>query len=329
MSTASFTLLLRKSVHLLRRGRALQVSSRHLTDQGSSKCFNQPIGGNELQRCAGIASMMRLPVQTTTEGLDACFVGVPLDSGTSNRSGTRMGPRQIRAESALLRPANPTTGAAPFESLQVADIGDVPFSLYNLPEAVKQIYRAYTNFIRNGCIPLTLGGDHTLSYPILQAMKEKYGPVCLIHVDAHSDTHDVMFGEKIAHGTPFRRAIEEGCLDCQRSVQIGLRGSGYSIDDYKWVADQGVRVVLVEECWNKSLVPLMQEISKKAGDRPVYISFDIDGLDPSFAPGTGTPEIAGLTIIQGLEIIRGCNGLNIKGADLVEKGSPTGKHAAP
>ncbi|KAI8775841.1 guanidinobutyrase [Biomphalaria glabrata] len=286
------------------------------------KSFNQPLGGNELPRCAGIASMMRLPVQTTTEGLDACFVGVPLDSGTSFRTGTRMGPRQIRSESAFIRPFNPTTGAAPFESLQIADIGDAAFTIYNLPEAVKQIREAYRQIIKNGCIPLTLGGDHTLSYPILQAMKEKYGPLCLIHIDAHSDTSDMMYGEKIAHGTPFRRAIEEGCLDCQRSVQIGLRGTGYSVDDYKWVADQGVRLVLGEDCWNKSLVPLMKEVSTKAGDRPVYISFDIDGLDPSVAPGTGTPEIAGLSIIQGLEIIRGCKGLNIKGVDLVEV-SPT------
>lgn len=296
---------------------------RHFSTHGSKlKSFNTPLSGNDLPRCAGIASMMRLPVYKTAEGLDACFVGVPLDSGTSNRSGTRMGPRQIRTESVFIRPFNPTTGAAPFESLQVGDIGDVSFSIYNLPEAVKQIRKAYSEIVKNGCVPLTLGGDHTLSYPILQAMKDKYGPVCLIHIDAHSDTNDTMYGEKITHGTPFRRAIEEGCLDCQRSVQIGLRGTGYSVDDYKWVADQGIRVVPIEECWNKSLVPLMHEVNKKAGDRPVYISFDIDGLDPAYAPGTGTPEIAGLTTIQGLEIIRGCRGLNVKGADLVEVSPP-------
>uniref|UniRef100_A0A0B7ADV8 Agmatinase, mitochondrial n=1 Tax=Arion vulgaris TaxID=1028688 RepID=A0A0B7ADV8_9EUPU len=287
-----------------------------------SQTFNQPLSGNELARCGGIASMMRLPVATSVEGLQACFVGVPLDAGTSNRSGTRMGPRQIRTESVILRPMNQATGAAPFESLQVADIGDVSFNIFNLPEAVKQIRLAYTDIIKNGCIPLTLGGDHTLSYPILQAMKDKYGPVCLVHIDAHSDTNDTMFGEKIAHGTPFRRAIEEGCLDCERSVQIGLRGSGYSVDDYKWIADKGVRVVTARECWYKSLVPLMKEVNKNAGDRPVYISFDIDGLDPSIAPGTGTPEIAGLTIVQGLEIIQGCRGLHVVGTDLVEVSPP-------
>ncbi|BFZ15482.1 hypothetical protein BsWGS_18521 [Bradybaena similaris] len=284
--------------------------------------FNQPLSGNDMHRSGGIASAMRLPVQATSEGLNACFVGVPLDSGTSNRSGTRMGPRQIRTESVMIRPFNAATGAAPFESLQVADIGDVPFNAYNLHEAVRQISEAYRGIIKHGCVPLTLGGDHTLSYPILKAIKDKYGPVCLVHIDAHSDTNDLMFGERIAHGTPFRRAIEEGCLDCKRSVQIGLRGSGYSADDYKWVSDQGVRLVLASECWNKSLEPLMGEVRRATGHRPVYISFDIDGLDPSIAPGTGTPEIAGLTIVQGLEIIRGCWGMNVVGADLVEVSPP-------
>ncbi|CAG5123226.1 unnamed protein product [Candidula unifasciata] len=299
------------------------VHGKHLLSTSTRiETFNQPLSGNDMHRSGGIASFMRLPVQETTEGLNACFVGVPLDAGTSNRSGTRMGPRQIRTESVLLRLVNVATGAAPFESLQVADIGDVPFNAYNLHLAVKQIREAYRAIIKDGCVPLTLGGDHTLSYPILQAIKDRYGPVCLVHIDAHSDTSDLMFGEKIAHGTPFRRAIEDGCLDCKQSIQIGLRGSGYTLDDYRWVSDQGVRVVPANDCWNKSLVPLMEEVRKAIGEKPVYISFDIDGLDPSVAPGTGTPEIAGLTIIQGLEILRGCRGLNVIGADLVEVSPP-------
>uniref|UniRef100_A0A8C9EJC1 Agmatinase n=1 Tax=Pavo cristatus TaxID=9049 RepID=A0A8C9EJC1_PAVCR len=162
------------------------------------------------------------------------------------------------------------------------------------------------------------GGDHTITYPILQAVAEKHGPVGLVHVDAHTDTSDMALGEKIYHGTPFRRCVDEGLLDCSRVVQIGIRGSSYAPDPYKYCWDQGFRVVPAEECWMKSLVPLMGEVRQQMGDGPVYISFDIDGLDPAYAPGTGTPEIAGLTPMQALEIIRGCKGLNIVGCDLVE-----------
>ncbi|NWU72485.1 SPEB protein, partial [Pterocles burchelli] len=162
------------------------------------------------------------------------------------------------------------------------------------------------------------GGDHTITYPILQAVAEKHGPVGLVHVDAHSDTADTIRGERICHGTPFQRCLEEELLDRRRVVQIGIRGPSYDPNPYKYSRDQGFRVVPAEECWWKSLVPLMEEVRKQMGDRPVYISFDIDGLDPTYAPGTGTPEIAGLTPVQALEIIRGCKGLNIVGCDLVE-----------
>jgi guanidinobutyrase len=169
---------------------------------------------------------------------------------------------------------------------------------------------------------LTLGGDHTIALPILRAMRKKYGPVGLVHIDAHADINDSMFGEKIAHGTPFRRAVEEGLLDGKRVAQIGLRGTGYTAEDFDWPRSQGFRVVPAEECWYKSLAPLMAEIRDQVGGGPVYLSIDIDGLDPSFAPGTGTPEIGGLTIWQALEIIRGCRGLNIVGGDLVEISPP-------
>ncbi|KAK7090537.1 hypothetical protein V1264_010321 [Littorina saxatilis] len=275
-----------------------------------------------MPRSGGIASMMRLPVQENTDGLDVCFVGVPLDSGASNRSGTRLGPRQIRQESCIIRAANHTLGAVPFEDVQVADVGDVSMNIYNLPEAVKQIKAAYDKLISNGCVPLTMGGDHTITYPILQAIKDKHGPVGLIHVDAHADINDVMLGAPIAHGTPFRRAVEYGCLDCSRVIQIGLRGSIYSLDDYQWALDQGFRVVTSKECWHKSLEPLMAEVRGMMGQGPVYISFDIDALDPSYAPGTGTPEIGGLTIYQALEILHGSAGLNIVGADVVEVSPP-------
>ncbi|TXH38582.1 MAG: agmatinase, partial [Rhodospirillaceae bacterium] len=155
-----------------------------------------------------------------------------------------------------------------------------------------------------------------------RAMARKHGPVGLVHVDAHADVNDTMFGEKIAHGTPFRRAVEEGLLNGKRVVQIGLRGTGYEAEDFDWPRAQGFRVVQAEECWYKSLAPLMAEVREQLGKGPVYISFDIDGLDPSSAPGTGTPEFGGLTTIQGMEIIRGCRGLDIVGGDLVEVAPP-------
>jgi guanidinobutyrase len=283
---------------------------------------NQPLGGNEMPRFGGPATMMRLPAADSSSELDACFVGVPLDIGTSNRSGARFGPRQIRAESALLRPYNMATRAAPFDSLQVADLGDVAINTFNLQNSISLIESAYREILSNQCIPLTLGGDHTIVLPILRAMQGTHGPVALVHVDAHADINDEMFGEKITHGTPFRRAVEEGLLICDKVVQIGLRGTGYSADDFDWPVEQGFRIATAEECWYKSLSPLMEEVRQMVGDAPVYISFDIDGLDPSFAPGTGTPEIGGLTIAQGLEIIRGCRSLNIVGCDLVEVSPP-------
>ncbi|XP_007175221.2 agmatinase, mitochondrial [Balaenoptera acutorostrata] len=290
--------------------------------QASDAPRNQPPSSEFVARSVGICSMMRLPVQASPEGLDAAFIGVPLDIGTSNRPGARFGPRRIREESVLLRPANPSTGALPFQSLMVADLGDVNVNLYNLQDSCRLIREAYQKIVAAGCIPLTLGGDHTITYPILQAMAEKHGPVGLVHVDAHMDTADTALGEKLYHGTPFRRCVDEGLLDCKRVVQIGIRGSSMTLDTYRYSRSQGFRVVLAEDCWMKSLVPLMGKVRQQMGVRPIYISFDIDGLDPAYAPGTGTPEIAGLTPSQALEIIRGCQGLNVVGCDLVEVSPP-------
>ncbi|EXB27436.1 agmatinase [Acinetobacter courvalinii] len=290
-----------------------------------NKMLNQPLGGNEMPRFGGIASMLRLPVVDNDAGLadlDAAFIGIPLDIGTSLRSGTRFGPRQIRAESVMIRPYNMATGAAPFESLNVADLGDVPINTFNLAEAVRIIEAHYDRILAHPIIPLTLGGDHTLTLPILRSIYKKHGPVGLVHIDAHADVNDEMFGEKIAHGTTFRRAAEEGLLDCQRVVQIGLRAQGYSADDFNWSRRQGFRVVQAEECWHKSLAPLMEEVRQQVDGGPVYLSFDIDGIDPAWAPGTGTPEIGGLTTIQAMEIVRGCQGLNLVGCDLVEVSPP-------
>jgi guanidinobutyrase len=283
---------------------------------------NQPVGSDDMPRFGGIATMMRLPQQATAQGLDACFVGVPLDIGTSLRAGARFGPRDIRANSVLIRPYLMVTRARPFDRLQVADIGDIAINPYNLEKSIAIIESAYDDILGHDCIPLTLGGDHTILLPILRALRRKYGPVGLVHVDAHADANDHMFGESIAHGTPLRRAVEEGLLDCQRVVQIGLRATGYGPDDFDWPRQRGFRVVTAEECWHQTLAPLMNEVRTQLGDGPVYLSFDIDGIDPAFAPGTGTPEIGGLTTPQAMELVRGCAGLDIVGADLVEVSPP-------
>jgi guanidinobutyrase len=279
---------------------------------------NQPLSGNAMPRFGGTATMMRLPTATSPEGLDAAFIGVPLDTGTSNRSGARFGPRQIRAESALIRPYNMATGAAPFDTLQVADLGDVPVNPYSLEKSLPVITAFYERVLAAGCRPLTLGGDHTIALPILRALAARHGPVALVHVDAHADINDEMFGERIAHGTPFRRAVEEGLLLCDKVFQIGLRGTGYASDDFDWPRAQGFTLVPAHEVWYQSLAPVMAQARQRIGSAPVYITFDIDGLDPAFAGGTGTPEIGGLTVPQGLEVIRGCRGLNVVGGDLVE-----------
>jgi guanidinobutyrase len=284
---------------------------------------NQPQSGNAMPRFAGLATMMRLPAAASAQGLDAAFVGVPLDIGTSNRPGARFGPRQIRAESALLRPYNMATGAAPFDALQVADLGDVPINTYSIAKSLDIIRAFYDEVLAANCRPLTLGGDHTIALPILRSIANKHGPVALVHVDAHADINDEMFGEPVTHGTPFRRAVEEGLLACDKVWQIGLRGSGYAADDFDWPRAQGFTVVPAHEVWYRSLAPLMAEVRERIGARhPLYISFDIDGIDPSFAGGTGTPEIGGLSVPQALEIIRGCRGLNVVGADLVEVAPP-------
>ena len=285
--------------------------------------FNQPLGGNEIPRFAGISSMFRLPTQSSAQGLDIALVGVPLDIGTSNRTGTRYGPRQIRSESVLVRPYGMATRAAPFDSFQVADVGDVALNPYNLTKSIDIIEDYYQALLEYDVKPVSMGGDHTISLPILRRIAGKYGPVVLVHVDAHTDINDTMFGEKIAHGTIFRRAIEEGLVDPHRMIQVGPRATGYAADDFDWARDAGVQIVTGEDCWYTSLTPLMTTFREKAGpDIPTYLSFDIDGLDPSVAPGTGTPEPGGLTGAQGLEVMRGLYGLNLVGGDLVEVSPP-------
>lgn len=286
------------------------------------KKFNQPVSGNDMPRFAGSTTFMRLPHAEITDELDVAFVGVPIDIGTSHRPGTRFGPRQIRCESAMLRPYNMWTKAAPFDELQVADVGDVAINTFNLKDSVRRIEAFYDSLLKFEIIPLTMGGDHTLTLPILRAMYKKWGQVALIHVDAHADINESMFDERIAHGTPLRRAFEEGLIDATKVYQIGLRGTGYGSDDFDLARKWGFTIIQAEELWYKSCIPLMSKIRRKIGNKPVYLTYDIDSLDPACAPGTGTVEAGGLMTQQGLEIIRGCKGLNLVGCDLVEVSPP-------
>ena len=234
-----------------------------------------------MPRFGGIATFMRLPGTSNPADLDVAVVGVPLDTGTSNRPGARFGPRGIRAESVLIRPYNMATRAAPFDSLRIDDTGDVAASPNDLQAAVAAIEAHYDSLLAHDLVTASIGGDHTVVLPILRSMAKKHGPVGLVHVDAHTDINDTMFGSKIAHGTPFRRAVEDGLLDTSRVVQIGVRGTGYAADDFDWSREQGFRVVQAEECWHRSLEPLMAEVRDQVGGGPVYLSFDIDGLDPA------------------------------------------------
>jgi guanidinobutyrase len=283
---------------------------------------NQPISGNDLARFSGPQTFMRLPAVESAEGLDVGFVGIPMDIGTSWRSGTRFGPKQLRQESAMIRPYNIQTGAAPFDSLQCADLGDIAINTFSLSKSLSIIQDTYEDILKNPVIPMGLGGDHSLTLPILRAMHKKHGPVALVHVDAHADVNDEMFGERETHGTVFRRAYEEGLITTSKVWQIGLRGTGYTAEDFSEAADWGFNQRLASDLWHKSLISLGKEIVTSIGDQPCYITYDIDSLDPSFAPGTGTPEIGGLTTPQAMELIRNLKGLNVVGCDLVEVSPP-------
>ncbi|MDF3413896.1 agmatinase [Sulfitobacter sp. M57] len=283
---------------------------------------NQPISGNDLARFSGPNTFMRLPAVNALAGLDVAVLGIPLDIGTSWRSGTRFGPKQVRAESAMLRPYNLGTGAAPFDGLQVADIGDLAINTFSLSDSLRIIAESYDGILKSDVKPLAIGGDHSITLPILRAIAKRHGPVALIHVDAHADVNDEMFGERECHGTVFRRAYEEGLIIPSKTYQIGLRGTGYSADDFAEAAGWGFQQFPAHELWGRSLATLGAEIRRDIGEVPVYLTYDIDSLDPAYAPGTGTPEIGGLTTPQALELIRALRGLNIVGGDLVEVSPP-------
>jgi guanidinopropionase len=281
-----------------------------------------PVSGFDLPRYAGIPTFMRLPYAPAPDGIEIGLVGVPWDGGTTNRPGARHGPRALRDASTMVRMVNQATAVAPFHTARCADLGDVPPNPASLDDTLERVRGFYIRLVAAGVTPLTAGGDHLTSLPVLRAVAAA-GPIGMVHFDSHTDLYDSYFGGyRLTHGTPFRRAIEEGLLDPARIVQIGIRGSTYDGEDRAFAADAGVRIVTIEELMDRSTESVMAEVRAIIGDRPVYISFDIDGIDPSQAPGTGTPEIGGFSTHTAQRMIRGLDGLDIVGADLVEVSPP-------
>ena len=269
-------------------------------------------------RFLGVPTFMRAPLAETLEGLDIGIVGVPFDGGVSNRPGTRHGPREIRNQSSQVRQFHPVTRVNPFDVCTVADVGDVIVdNLYDLEKAHAEIEEFFGYLHAAEVTPLTAGGDHSITYPILRALAREE-PVGLIQVDAHTDTWDVFKGSSVHHGAPFRRAVEDGLIDPQRTVQIGIRGPQDDTAGWDYAVEVGMRVIGMHEVARIGLDEVIAEAREVVGDRPVYLSFDIDSLDPAFAPGTGTPEIGGLTSLEAQTLLRGLQGLHFIGADLVE-----------
>ena len=283
--------------------------------------LSQPVDAALVPRFAGVASFMRLPVVPSAAGLDVAFAGVPYDGGTTNRPGARHGPREIRTQSALMRRIN-ANGVAPYQSLRVADVGDCTVNPFDIQHALGQIEAFFSDIRANGAIPIAAGGDHLISLPILRALG-KGRPLGLIHFDSHSDTGDSYFGDnRYTHGTPFRRAVEEGLIDPSRVVQIGIRGSIYDPADFDFARAAGFRIITIDEAVDLGAAGVVGEARKVAGAGPVYVSFDIDSLDPSMAPGTGTPEVGGFTTREAQRMLRGLTALDIVGADVVEVSPP-------
>ncbi len=285
-----------------------------------------PISGMDMPRFAGPVTFMRLPHLTweddAIEQTQIGIVGVPWDGGTTNRPGARHGPRQLRDLSTMIRWINPASGINPYEACNIADLGDAPVNPADMADSLDRITAFYKIMKEKSIVPMTAGGDHLISYPVLRAIAAD-APVGMIHFDAHTDLFDNYFGGfKYTHGTPFRRAIEDGYLDPKRTVQIGIRGAMYNDDDIVWGLEQGVRIIRIEEVEERGIKDVMAEAHAIVGDKPTYVSFDIDSIDPAFAPGTGTPEIGGFTTREAQRMVRLLDGLNLIGADLVEVSPP-------
>lgn len=283
---------------------------------------DNPAFGSELEPFMGIPTFMRLPATRELDGINVAIMGVPFDSGVSNRSGTRFGPRKIREMSLTLWGHNPTMNITPTKTLNVVDYGDVSVIPTSIDHTMTAITNAAKEVISTGTSLLSLGGDHSITLPLLRAHAEKFGPLSLIHIDAHLDTWEEEFeGEPYSHGTPFRNALLEGLIRKGEYLQIGIRGPVSNEDDYKDAKELGARTITNHELFEKGISEILKEVHRKIKG-PVYISVDIDAADPAYAPGTGTPEVGGLTSYQLLQLVRGLHGLNLVGFDLVEVSPP-------
>lgn len=268
----------------------------------------------------GIPTFFGMPFSEDRKDLDIALVGVPFDLGVTNRSGTRMGPRELRNQSLLVGSYNHHTCSTPCAAHRIADIGDVPFrSVYNLEDAIWDIEAFYRSLSSAGIVPVTAGGDHSITYPILKALAGERA-IGLVHFDSHCDTAPPLHGSSLAHGSPMRNAVLSGLVDPRRTIQIGIRGSSELL--WKFSYETGMRVIHIEEFYELGWKAVVREIRDRMGDAPVYVSFDIDCLDPAFAPGTGTPVAGGMSTFEALQTLRGLRGLNIIGGDLVEVSPP-------
>ncbi|MGW9402956.1 agmatinase [Arthrobacter sp. NPDC055585] len=286
-----------------------------------------PIDAAQVPRYAGAATYARLPRLDQVEKADVAVVGVPFDTGVSYRPGARFGGNHIREASRLLRPYNPAQDTSPFANLQVADAGDLAVNPFNIDEAIETIQAGALDLTEGGTRLLTLGGDHTIALPLLRAAAERAGePVAMLHFDAHLDTWDTYFGAEYTHGTPFRRAVEEGILDTEAISHVGTRGPLYGKKDLEDDRRFGFGIVTSSDVFRQGVDEVVSKLRDRIGNRPLYISVDIDVLDPAHAPGTGTPEAGGITSRELLEILRGMRGMNLIGADVVEV-APAYDHA--
>ena len=282
---------------------------------------HQPRASFQSPRFAHPATFMRLPHLEDPRGLDVAIVGVPYDGGTSYRPGARLGPREIRAQSSLIRPYSYFQKVAPFDRLNVADVGDIDAP----PVSIEQCYEVVTGRIGAiagaGARPIVIGGDHSISLPILRALAKQHGPLALVQFDAHIDTWDEYFGGKYFHGTPFRRAIEEGLIDGRRFIQVGIRGPMYGEDDFDFHREHGITMIDIDQVKARGIAWTIEQI-RRVATGTVYMTFDIDAVDPAFAPGTGTPEVGGLTSHEAQQLVRGLAGLSFAGGDIVEVAPP-------
>src|SRR5690625_5220726 len=278
----------------------------------------KPIDSSKSPRFVGPRSFMRLEQIRTTENVDFVVVGVPFDTGASNRTGQRYGPQHVRDFSVLLRPYNPDQDINIFEYCSGVDYGDIDVIPGNIHRTYENIVKGLEPILDEDITPILIGGDHSISLGHLRAFAKKYGPVSLVHFDSHGDTWDDYFGEKYTHGTPFRRAVEEGLVDPKQSIQVGMRGPLYGPEDIEDARELGYEVIPMKEAREIGFEKVMERVHARVKNQPVFVSYDIDFLDPAYAPGTGTPEVGGPTSYEGLEFVRGLDGLNVVGFDLVE-----------